>query len=307
MSETGLASNHIELIDLLPQFAAGTLEPPLRRKMELHLQECAQCRADLALWRAVAGEITTANRQISPQAGLAEKVLTRAAVARKETPAAVFQRAILLLRAQAPLVHREIWPASAAVLAIGLALALLAGKAVVIQALAPLVAAACLAILYGSEQDPAAELALATVTSPRQILLARLVLVFGYNFALSLAASLCLIPGGLLPDGMLGNFILGWLGTMAFLSAAALLLSMWLGASNAISITYLAWLAHYLPPAIAGSPIFGDRALPAFFSTVEIYARFWTDPLLLLLLSLPLAGSAVWLASRSETSLHRMS
>ena len=132
------------------------------------------------------------------------------------------------------------------VIGLGFIAALIAEQAGFVYALAPLIAAACVSLIYGPENDPAYELTLSTPTSPRQILLARLVLVFGYNLALVIVAMLALLPA--LPDQqpVLGTLALTWLAPMTFLSAAALALSLWIGATNAISITYVAWLAQFL-------------------------------------------------------------
>ena len=75
----------------------------------------------------------------------------------------------VLLRSQIPLVRREIWPASAAIMIIGYIAAILIGKEVIIQVLAPLVAAASIAMVFGPSNDPACELMGSLPTSPRQI------------------------------------------------------------------------------------------------------------------------------------------
>ena len=112
-------------------------------------------------------------------------------------------RATSLLHAQAYLVRREMWPASAIIMAISTVVTYLFGKTEVIYFIAPLVAAASLAAIYGPEHDPASELTLATPTSPWKVLLARLTLVHAYNLLLALAASLFLLL--LIPPELLGR------------------------------------------------------------------------------------------------------
>lgn len=52
-----------------------------------------------------------------------------------------------------------------------------------------MIAAVGLALVYGPEVDPGLELALATPTAPRSVLLARMTLVFAYDLGLALAAN----------------------------------------------------------------------------------------------------------------------
>jgi hypothetical protein len=203
-----------------------------------------------------------------------------------------------LLIGQAPVVRRELWPASAIVILIGVAVAYLLGDYMVIGVLAPLVAAAGLAVLYGPENDPAIELAMSCPTSLRQILLARVALVFGYNLLIALLASL--VTKSLAPPGLLGSIILSWLGPMAFLSASALLLSIWIGANNAITLTYIAWMAQFVPnlqlPGVSRSPQW-------LASVAQAYQQFWSSPTLLLGAAFALLVLAIWSTTRSGQKL----
>ena len=281
--------DHEWMMDRLPQYAAGSLPDEDRRKLEHHLSGCPDCRADLALWGAVASQVSAANREIRLPAGLVDRALAK--VHSQPKPCPVFLRAWQLLRAQAPLVQRELWPASAAVIAIGLVLGIIMRNTGVIRVLAPLVAAASLAVLYGPEHDPAMELALATPTSPWKVLLARLTLVFGYNLALGLTASLGLLA--ILPADLLGELILGWLGPMTFLSAIALVLSLWVGTGNAVTVAYMIWLVQFLPSRILQIPAISNT----FGTALTRYQEFWQTPLLLLLLSALLVAAALWSAN----------
>jgi len=114
------------------------------------------------------------------------------------------------------------------------------GGASLLELLAPVVAAAGIAFLYGPEQDPSLELALATPTSPRLVLLARLTLVFGYDLALGLLVSLALALAGQAPDG-LWQLILQWLGPMLLLSAISLWISQGLGVLPATFVPLTLW------------------------------------------------------------------
>jgi hypothetical protein len=293
-------SDHDLLNQYLPLYVSGQLDEAHQRTLAAHLLTCAECQADLAVWRAAAAEIKTADEVLVAPAGLALKALKQ--VQARPRRVALLPRAVQMLLAQAPLVRRDIWPASAAVIAIGYFMSIAAGNAAVIRVLAPLVAAACIAVIYGAENDPALELALSTPTSPRQILLARLALVFGYNFLLALVASLALLP--VLPaikTGTLEGLVLGWLGPMTLLSSAALLLSLVTSAGAAVTLTYLAWLAQFVPDNLARIP--NLAVLDEIQTALGWYQQFWQQPGILAGLSILLLALTVWIAGRRERSL----
>jgi hypothetical protein len=279
--------NHEEQVIL---YAANQLDEAERLRFEKHLAGCAECQADLRLWKAVAQEISASDAAEPAPIQLAERALEQ--IRRPAAPRRAFRRVIALLRSQAFLVQREMWPASAAVMGLGVVIALISGHAEFIFFIAPLVAAASLSLLFGPEHDPAYELALSTPTSSWKLLLARLSIVSAYNLMLVLAAlSLLMIA---FPPGLLGTLALGLLAPMAFLSALALLLSIWIGTSNAITIAYVLWLMQYVPYHLVGAWM----ASPAWVSFVSVYQAFWKSPMLLLALSVPLLLIALWSADR---------
>ena len=184
------------------------------------------------------------------------------------------------------------YPATAAIMALGAIVALISKHAEFIYFIAPLIAAASLSILFGPEHDPAHELALSTPTSSWKLLLARLSIVSVYNLMLTLAAILVLMIA--FPPDFLGALALGMLAPMAFLSALALLLSLWIGTSNAIAISYFLWMVQFITYQSIGAWI----ASPALGSFFRVYRDFWRNPMLLLALSLPLVLIALWSANR---------
>jgi hypothetical protein len=287
-------NEHNEISGLLPFYAAGRLGEADRRSVERHLADCAECREELALWRVTAGEVVAMDRETVAPARPLNRALEQIRTTRRVSWG---QRVGQLLLAQAPLVRREIWPATLAVMVIGYAAAMLAGQSMFISVLAPLMAAASLAVIYGPEHDPGLELALATPTSPRQVLLARLTLVFGYDLLLSLVASVGLLP--ILPEGTLGAVILGWLGPMTFLSAAALALSLWIGPTASITAAYGAWLSQFVV-ALQADAAWGPEVGRWLTAGALLYRAFWHSPLLLLVLAVPMFGVAFWLAGRQQ-------
>jgi hypothetical protein len=283
--------------DLLPFYVSDQLDDGQRRQVAAHLGTCRRCQEDLVLWQAVSGQVTAEDRVIPAPARLPETVLRQVRLVPRRP--GLLQRAWMLLRSQVPLVRREIWPASTIILFIGCILALVVRDSSVIRALAPLTAAACIVVLFGPENDPAFELALATPTSSAMVLLARLALVFGYNFLLALAASLALLP--FLHTGTLQDLVLGWLGPMAFLSSAALLLSLVIGPGSAVAVAYLAWLGQFAPvrlSAAPGLPVFQEIA-----AALAVYQQFWQQTGVLLLLAVLLLAPVLWLAGRHERGL----
>lgn len=130
-----------------------------------------------------------------------------------------------LLRSQAQVVRGELWVGSFFVMALGVVVTLVANRGgLPFVLIAPLVAAAGVSFLYGPGVDPALEIEMATAVSPRTILLARLLLLFGIDLTMGVAGSLLLSL--FLSDLSLWSLILGWLAPMTFLSALALFLSL---------------------------------------------------------------------------------
>jgi hypothetical protein len=100
------------------------------------------------------------------------------------------------------------------------------------------------------------ELALATPTSPRLVLLARVTIVFGLDVLLALAASALLGATGLSPDGF-EALVLRWLGPMLMVSALSLCVAVRFGPATGIGAglglwTGLAALPLSLDGAAAG-------------------------------------------------------
>lgn len=136
--------------------------------------------------------------------------------------------ALLLLRAQISVVQTEIWAASALVILLGALVTLVAydpraGGLAPLAVLAPVVAAAGVALLYDSDLDRILELENATRASAQALLLARLTLVFGFNLMLSMVGSMLL--AAIKAEVQLWPLVLSWLFPMAFLSAFTFFLS----------------------------------------------------------------------------------
>lgn len=189
------------------------------------------------------------------------------------------------LRAQLRIIRTEIWAASLLVMMIGVVVMLAqeSSSTSPLAFFAPLASAGGIAFIYGPAVDPPLEILLAGVVSNRLILLARLLLVFGFNLALGIAASLALAL--LKTELSLHELILVWLAPMTFLSALAFALGVLtkeplLGALTSLMIWFL-----------------------QFVDVIALFRINLTDPSarpLLIILGLLLAGIALWLADSEE-------
>jgi hypothetical protein len=247
-------------LDMLPEYVAGRLDPDRAAVVRRHLDLCVECKLQLAGWR----EVAAAARDVySPAAvalpeGLMRRVVEAVAQASESGEKRRPLRSRLawlgqLIAAQAPLARREIWPASTVVMAIGAAVSLIAGHGggaspgTALALLAPLAAALGIAMIYGQENDPALELALATPTSPRLVLVARLAVVLTWDLILAGAATVALAvvngPAIFLPLVSL------WLGPMLLLSCLTLLLSLFISTSLAIVAAAMIWIVRALEVA----------------------------------------------------------
>lgn len=220
--------------ELLPWYVNGTLDAEARVVIEAHLRDCAICRRQVAGLRALADAL--AARPVEAIPPDVQAILVRLPDPRirrtlrpKEGWGLSWQWAWLLLRLQVRVVRREIWAASALVMALGTLVTLAmsgpaaSGGTLPLVLVAPIVAAGGVAFLYGPAVDPMLEIELATPASSRLVLLARLALVFGFDLGLGLAMSVVLAV--LQPEVSLWPLVMDWLAPMAFLSTLAFLLT----------------------------------------------------------------------------------
>lgn len=72
------ASLHAEAVQLLPWLANGTLAAEERERTEAHLESCAACREELALWRDMSAELARAEESApAPHPVQLERLLGR--------------------------------------------------------------------------------------------------------------------------------------------------------------------------------------------------------------------------------------
>ena len=282
-------NDHTKMKELITFYAAGTLPDEERAKVARHLEQCADCRAELELWRSVSEEICTSDHALrAPE-------LRQIPI--KQTSRHLW-KAWYILRSQVSLIRTEIWVSSALVSLLGIIVALLLNNVNTIYFLAPFISAAGVAYIYGLKNDPALELTLATPVSAQQILLARLALVFGYNILLTFASSMLL----LLFNGQFAQFswavLLDWMAPMAFLSSLALFCSLLWGSVNAVVIVYALWILRGVMPKITFSWEYA-----AGFSTLTSFLNDLDNPVHLLLISAALVVLSLWFTDKKKIKL----
>jgi hypothetical protein len=162
--------------------------------------------------------------------------------------------------------------------------------------IAPVAAAAGIAFLYGPSVDPALEIELSTPVSPRQVLVARLVLVFGFDFIFGLVGSAILSL--LRADISFWPLVSAWLAPMTFLSSLAFLMTtLTLDPDMSLLACLGLWILENLTRLIPGV------RLP--FSVPDLTAattRPW-----LWLLAIMLSSAALWLSGGEEHWLRKPS
>jgi hypothetical protein len=232
--------------EFLPEYAARTLPAARHDEVTRHLAGCADCRAELAAWQAIA-DLPVA----PPGPDIVRRALLRGVLATggpAAGPAAVrrprWRLPVALLRAQARLVPALLWVVSALGIAVAAAVAYRNTSSTsgsVLGLVAPVVVALGVAGACAPDRDPAFEVCAAAPTSPRHVLLARLTLVLGYDVVLALAGSGLLWLLGLRTGGLTG-LVAAWLGPTALLSSLALLSAVVVGAELAVAAATAVWL-----------------------------------------------------------------
>src|SRR5690242_8279501 len=243
--------NNQHVSTLLPAYLNGSLDAASAQRVRVHLETCADCRADLSAWQAVSG--TT--RQASASAPMPSPMLMDAvwakidaqekAAMRHRTMRRGVQHLWLVFARQAPLIHKSIWIASILINLLMLVLVFLGREGArhnlhsvegVLAFFTTIAAAAGVAFMYQAEHDAGYEIILSTPTSVRIIMICRMVLVVGYNMALAaLTSAIIAIALG----GTLWDFMHIWLGPMLLLASFSLAISVIFGSVVSLAISLL--------------------------------------------------------------------
>ena len=206
--------------------------------------ELAETVERLAVWQAptaTPAELRLLLERLAPLLPTAPAQVGRAATMRAQ----VGWLWLLALR-QIRLIPQALWLGSA----LGLVCLTLIGVVAPFQSsasalllLAPLIAASGMAFVHSREADPALELALATPTSMRLLLLCRITLMLGFDVLLTLAGSALIAA----THGQSAASLLAlWLGPALLLSSATLCLSLLAGPLVAIASAVAVWSAQLI-------------------------------------------------------------
>ncbi len=250
------------VLDLLPAYINGTLEQTQAQHVQTHLTYCERCQREYASWESLrdAAQFSVASLPVSSSQLMAQVWAKIDATPQKVSWRRWFLNAILLhfwliLKKQVRIIHQSIWIGSALVILLGGVLASIAVYVytahahwtqvmIFLSLITTVTAASGSAFIYGSENDPGLELTLATPTSIRFVMLSRLILVVGYDFALSLLVS-CAVS--LLFHGNLWDIMQLWLGPMLLLSSITLALSLLIGSWLAMLVSFILEFIQTLP------------------------------------------------------------
>lgn len=215
-----------------------------------HVLTCTTCTSRMHQWSAIRNAAVAATPAPGP---VPEAVIAGALgrVTHSRDDAAHTRRTLRwsaqLLRSQVPLVRSSLAAATAVMVVLGVVVLLATPHrhlALVLELFAPLAAAAALSMIWGPESDPSIELVVTTGTSPRNVLLARLVLVSAYDIALGLIATAITLVTA--TDLGFGNLVAVWLGPMLLLSAVSLAVSVLTRPLVGITVSLGLWAARLL-------------------------------------------------------------
>ena len=284
--------------DLLAWYVNDTLTVEERKAVEAHLRECIVCHEREASYRMLAEELKARTFETSlpgiPSllAQLPQQEARRRHIPKPVPPQPTKWWPWLLLRAQERIVRREIWVASTLVMALGTLVTLATygpyspSGSLPFVLISPIVAAIGVAFIYGPAVDPALEIELATPASTRLILLARLVLVFGFNLALGLMGSVVL--AGLRSEVSLWLLVMAWLAPMAFLSALAFMLTILLADPGiGVLVSLVLWAVQSMGQVVTLSGISWN--LPDL-TAMEVRPWLWASTLLFFVVALCASG-----------------
>jgi hypothetical protein len=207
----------------------------------------------------------------------------------------------LVLCSQLRVVQYEIWAASAIVMGLGILVTLVyslstpADSTLPLVSIAPIVAAAGISFLYGPMVDQALEIEMSLPISPRQVMVARLVLVFGFNLILGLTGSAILSTFrtgiSFLP------LVSAWLAPMTFLASLAfLMITLTLDSGLSLLVCLGLWIVQNLTHLIPGIHL---PFLIPDLTAAPIRPWLW-------LLTLLLSGMALWLGGNEEHWLRKL-
>lgn len=278
-----LPQSHIT--DLLPAYLNGTLDTASQEQVRIHLIRCEYCQRELASWETL--KDTTQMAMVAaptPSLQLMDAVWEKIEAQEKHVearPRLIPQPVLhlgLVLRKQVALIHKSIWIVSALVGLFACALILFAAKTghvlyplqeakEMLAFFTTVVAATGVAFIYQAENDASYEITLSTPTSIRIVMICRMVLVIGYNFALAALTSIII---ALALGGGIWDIIQFWLGPMLLLSSISLTLSLMVGSAVGVVFTFIIEILQTIPQNLARSAFWLQFVRPDNWQTTPM-------------------------------------
>lgn len=266
--------------DHLPAYANGKLDPLIAEQVNKHLSHCNTCQAELSTWQVIkqTAQYTVASEPL-PSSSILDQVWATidAPALRVLDHQRLIPHAIahlwLVFKQQVRVIHKSIWIASTLVGLLGFCFALFFSKqapdhlynaASILSLFTTVVAASGIAFMYGSDNDAGFEITLSTPTSIRIVMLCRIVLVIGFNFALSAVTSAIL---AISHGGGIWEVMQLWLGPMLLLSSISLTISFLIGSAFAVAITLLIEALQTVPISVEKGLLILQLARPDVWQT----------------------------------------
>jgi hypothetical protein len=221
-----------------------------------HLEMCSSCGASAQDWSRLREALSSWSGSLPAPRPLA---VPPAADSPARLPAtARVWHAMTVVAAQVPVVRRQVWAATALVAALGCLVVAVTGAAAgtVLALTSPITASLGLAVIYGPDSDPCAEVSACCPVPPRTVLVARLAVVAGYDLAVALCATLLLAGTG--TGSGVQALITAWLGPLLTMAGFSVLLSVlfrpWAGVVAALLLWTLrvVTLSPARPSMLAG-------------------------------------------------------
>nr|BBH87699.1 hypothetical protein KTC_24500 [Thermosporothrix sp. COM3] len=290
---------------LLPWFITGKLTEGERQRLMSHLKSCSVCQEELKLWRGFAADVTELYQRTQPEVvqpftpswnsfsqRLSGEVQQTSLLAHwMQKLHSIGERGVALVTFQLLLTPGEVWIVQGAAFFLMLLLTVvplpLTVNTQLLQFLMVLQAVICFPLLFREREHMEIELLPTTVTSPRLLLLCRLlvygIIQLGLNGGVTLLFSMTHVLS-------LSGFLMQWLGPLCFMVAVAFFLSTVVRPLIALPILIVLWSARML------------AWFSAFrYSTVSLaIEHFWSSGPLLAIGTLCLLLGTLFLARRER-------
>jgi hypothetical protein len=258
--------------------AWATGRTPAAGIVPAHLESCPACRGEAGDWSQLGAALSSWSQSLpAPRPLAVPPPAVRAA--RRDTAARAWHAATVVA-AQVPVVRRRVWAATAVVAGLGCLVVAATGAAAgtVLALTAPVSAALGMAIIYGPDSDPCAEISRSCPVPPRTILLSRLLVVAGYDLAVAFGATFLLAGTG--ASVGVWSVITAWLGPLLVMSALSVLLSVVFRSSMGLVAALVLWAlrvvtlspAHLTVLAAATSWVWVTTPVTAVVTTLALAA-----------------------------------